>query len=428
MSLHFYAFGEDKEKEESINNYKDLFIPYIDNPPTIEDALRQIFISGGVPEKEVDEYIIDIIKKVNKLLENKERASKIKEKYPNITHEDSVIISTYTREALNSEYSPYKILNRNLASDNREEGLKKVSKYLYILLKTLRKLKKYYPDEEQKYLYRGIKIKVETKIDPYKPKFVPYIRNKIKTFWAFTSTSWLTSTACDFLGDNGYNEEKKLKSGTFFSLYGKIFGYDISLFNTYNEEEILLEPERKFRIENVVPEPNDIVNVTCEILDSPIVLDNLKKISILKQMPFHNNDNLVSMYEIDAEKKEQEKQENKLYHDLTLLIINLQTFISTRFGIKLGHKESVIKCIRPNLKGKFEEEANYLIDFLNKFKNEIGDNYEYFFNIYNNNVEKTIVKIYEILEQINNLVKNKKLTIIIEKLHYLLLVKKMEYS
>ena len=79
MSLHFYAFGEDKEKEESINNYKDLFIPYIDNPPTIEDALRQIFISGGVPEKEVDEYIIDIIKKVNKLLENKERASKIKE-------------------------------------------------------------------------------------------------------------------------------------------------------------------------------------------------------------------------------------------------------------------------------------------------------------------------------------------------------------
>lgn len=78
MSLHFYAFGEDKEKEESINNYKDLFIPYIDNPPTIEDALRQIFISGGVPEKEVDEYIIDIIKKVNKLLENKERASKIK--------------------------------------------------------------------------------------------------------------------------------------------------------------------------------------------------------------------------------------------------------------------------------------------------------------------------------------------------------------
>ena len=52
---------------------------------------------------------IIIIKKVNKLLENKERASKIKEKYSNMTHEDSFIICTYIREALNSENSRYKI-------------------------------------------------------------------------------------------------------------------------------------------------------------------------------------------------------------------------------------------------------------------------------------------------------------------------------
>jgi len=35
----------------------------------------------------------------------------------------------------------------------------------------------------------------------------------------------------------------------------------MSLFNTYNEEEIILEPERKFRIENIIPEPNDIVYI-----------------------------------------------------------------------------------------------------------------------------------------------------------------------
>ena len=63
-------------------------------------------------------------------------------------------------------------------------------------------------------------------------------------------------------------------------MYGKFIEYDISLFNTYKEEEILLEPESKFRIENVIPEYfNDILNVTCEILDSPILLDDLRNVS-----------------------------------------------------------------------------------------------------------------------------------------------------
>ena len=275
MSLHFYCNGEDNEKEESINKYKDIFTDYLDNPPALKEALIQIFISGGVPENELNDYFDHLNKKINKLVEDRE--FKIKENYPNLSKEDSLIFASYTCEAKNYEFSPYRTLNRNLSSNNREEGLKKVSKYLYLLLKALRKLKRYYPDEEQKYLYRGIKVEVNTKIDPFNPKLVPYLRNKQKTFWAFSSTSPLTSTALEFLGDNGYHEEKKLKSGTFFSLYGKIWGYDITIFNIYNEKEILLEPERKFRIENVIPDSNGIINVTCEIIDSPIVLNDLKK-------------------------------------------------------------------------------------------------------------------------------------------------------
>ena len=274
MSLHFYTVGEDDEKEESIDNYKDLFIEYVNNPPSLKEALNQIFISGGVPEKEVNDYIKDITDKIEKII--KDRESKIKEKYPDISHNDSLIISSYTQEAKNSEYSPYRTLNRKLVSDNRKEGLKKVSKYLYILLKALRKLKRYYPSEEQKYLYRGIRFQVNTKIDPYKPKLVPYLVNKQKCFWAFTSTSPLQSTAFTFLDDNGYHNEKISKKGTFFSLYGKVWGYDITLFNSYPEEEILLEPERKFRIENVISDANDIIIATCEIIDSPIVLNDLK--------------------------------------------------------------------------------------------------------------------------------------------------------
>ena len=289
MSLHFYCNGEDNEKEESIDKYMDIFTDFLDNPPSLKEALIQVFIAGGVPEIELNDYVEDLNKKVYKVVEDEEIKIKIKEKYPNISKDDSLIIASYTCEAKNKEFSPYRTLNRNLASDNREEGLKKVSKYLFILLKALRKLKRYYPAEEQKYLYRGIKVMVNTKIDPFNPKLVPYLRNNRKTFWAFSSTSPLTSTAFGVLSDNGYHEEKKLKSGTFFSLYGKIWGYDITIFNRYNEEEILLEPERKFKIEKVIPDPNGIIYITCEILDSPIVLNDLKKRKINCNSNFNNN-------------------------------------------------------------------------------------------------------------------------------------------
>ena len=149
MSLHYFCVGEDNEKEESINNYKDLFLEYIDNPPPLKEALKQIFIAGGVRENEVNDYVNDITTKVNILYEKRKLI--IKEKYPNISFEDSLIICSYTCEAINQEFSPYRTLNRNLASDNRKEGLKKVSKYLYILLMALRRLEKtYHPDEDQK--------------------------------------------------------------------------------------------------------------------------------------------------------------------------------------------------------------------------------------------------------------------------------------
>ena len=40
MSLHFYTEKEDYLKEESINKYVDEFISYIDEPPTLSDALK----------------------------------------------------------------------------------------------------------------------------------------------------------------------------------------------------------------------------------------------------------------------------------------------------------------------------------------------------------------------------------------------------
>ena len=69
-------------------------------------------------------------------------------------------------------------------------------------------------------------------------------------------------------------EEEKMKAGTVFSLGGDIWGYDIELFNYFGEKEILLEPERKFIIDNVLPPLNEIISVTCTILKTPLILSN----------------------------------------------------------------------------------------------------------------------------------------------------------
>ena len=72
MSLHYYCVGEDNEKEESINNYKDLFQDYVDNPPSLDEALKQVFISGGVPEEKLNDYMKDITGKISKFIGDRE--------------------------------------------------------------------------------------------------------------------------------------------------------------------------------------------------------------------------------------------------------------------------------------------------------------------------------------------------------------------
>ena len=71
-----------------------------------------------------------------------------------------------------------------------------------------------------------------------------------------------------------------MKTSTIFSLGGDIWGYDIELFNCFHEKEILLEPERKFIINNVLPPINGIIYITCSILDSPLIIDNNRSIKI----------------------------------------------------------------------------------------------------------------------------------------------------
>ena len=81
-----------------------------------------------------------------------------------------------------------------------EKWIKNISKYLYIFLKSLRKLENYHP-YGSKCLYRYISHKVPLKEDLNNKILVSYKVGNRKTFWAFTSTSFERKTTFTFLKD-----------------------------------------------------------------------------------------------------------------------------------------------------------------------------------------------------------------------------------
>ena len=284
MSLIYYSEEEYKDKEESIDKYKDLFIQYENNMPTLNESLNQLFISAGLNKDNSEDLIKDIINKCKKTIDN--NFEKIKEKYNKIDKNDAYIICSYTCEAKDKRYSPYKILNQNLVEDNRKNGIMNISKYLYIFLKSLRKLTIYYP-KTKKYLYRCLKDNV-LQLKNQSKKWISYEEGNKKTFWGFTSTSPDINTSFEFL--NG----EQIKYGTIFLLGGDIWGYDITLFNYYKEEEILLEPERKYIIDAAYCVNNDVANITCRILKTPLVLDNNNLIeNIYNEININENNNKI---------------------------------------------------------------------------------------------------------------------------------------
>ena len=290
MSLNFYCKEEDNSREESINKYQNLFSNYDKNPPSLKEALNQMFKSSDLNNIKINELTEDLLSRCKEKIDPK--YDEIKGKYNNISKEDAYIICSYTCESEERQYSPYRILNQSLVSDDRQRSVRNVSKYLYIFLKSLRKLPRYYP--KNKYLYRCLTCKVNLSKDPNNEKLVPYIAGNLKTFWGFTSTSPDPKMTYSFLK----NEEKN-KSGTIFTLGGDIWGYNIELFNYYNEKEILLEPERKLKVDSVLPPVNDIINITCTILKTPLIIDNNEfDLNYYNDVEDDININLVNIGEI----------------------------------------------------------------------------------------------------------------------------------
>ena len=164
MSLNFYCEEEENNREESINKYKNLFSNYENKSPSLSEALIQMFASCELESDKVKRLTEDIIGKCKKTIDPD--FNEIKKKYYKIAREDAYIICSYTCESIDRKYSPYRILNQKLVSDDRRNGVRNISKYLYIFLKSLRKMPRYYP--KNGHLYRCLTCKVSLSKDQIK--------------------------------------------------------------------------------------------------------------------------------------------------------------------------------------------------------------------------------------------------------------------
>jgi predicted RNA-binding Zn-ribbon protein involved in translation (DUF1610 family) len=247
-----------------LNNFEYLLKQYSSKTPTIEEALIELFRNGGASPNEAKEIYnhlkIMCDKKIN------DNWDLIKQENKEISKDDAFIVSSYTYEPkhMYREYSPYRLLNTNLVSNDRKSGIINVEKYLFLFLRALRRMKL----SKKPYLYRCISCKVKLENDPNNSKYIPYKVGNEKIFWPFTSTSYDENVSEKFL-DNGKGTKYKIEGDD-------LWGYDITLFNVCNEKEVLLEPERKYVIEEV---KNGIVTeITCKIIGNPKVLEICNKV------------------------------------------------------------------------------------------------------------------------------------------------------
>lgn len=171
------------------------------------------------------------------------------------TETDAIAIAMYTYDFGRRcfENNPYRIINSSIV--NRDfAGLQRASGILYLVMKALRKL----PRVTGRTLYRGVKSGVNLDEDYYR-------EGNIITWPALSSTSPNMKATKAFLAKGSAT---KKATGTLFIIEGG-WGYDIQPFSLFpTESEILLEPERQFKITGVIDSELTVINL--QMLNTPL--------------------------------------------------------------------------------------------------------------------------------------------------------------
>lgn len=249
------------ETVSSIDSIKHMIRNFGKSPPTLEEALRIMEYENSVDLARM------FIERGNEKLRNFKASG--------LTAEDIGVILCYTfewdKKRFSASESPYRKLNSSLSVNRSSTALRKTRSFLYLMLRVLRKLPRFIPEDH--ILYRGIKVCVQTETDPEFPDRLPYAPGNVKTWWAFTSTTESLGVVRKFI---------KRSEGTIFTLSGEVWGYNISIFSDFPEEkEILLEPERRLRVESMSMDKGTVL-VNAKMLISPLVLLEVVKVKPIK--------------------------------------------------------------------------------------------------------------------------------------------------
>lgn len=212
--------------------------------PTIEDALME----AGLTEEQA--------KFIRCACENVSRNVMKKGAVPEgFTEEDAAAIAAYTYDfgPTDFEDNPYRIINKSVAGRDFNR-LQKASGLLYLVMTALRKLPRY----KGVTLYRGVRSDVKLNESRYR-------RGNTVVWMALSSTSPDLEATKAFLSRGSKSKEAR---GTLFIIDGA-WGYDIQPYSLFpTEAEILLEPERQFKVTGVIKAALTVINL--QMLDTPL--------------------------------------------------------------------------------------------------------------------------------------------------------------
>ena len=258
--LLYPAKFDNEEPENSLNRMEGLYPE--DYTTHGEIKLREALRLAGLNEKQASTVMAACYENARRLGEE--------DKLPqNLTVDDAAALAMYTFDFGTDDMynlNPYRIINSAL-NNRTEENMEKAKDILYLVMKALRKLPVVFGRE----LHRGIRVDVSENADRAGGQSRPqYTEGSIITWSAMSSTSPDMTVTKSFL--KGGSKTGKA-AGTLF-IISNGWGYDIQPYSLFpTESEILVEPERQFKVVSIIPAELTIIKL--EMLKTPIILPDI---------------------------------------------------------------------------------------------------------------------------------------------------------
>ena len=232
--------------EKSFDTCYKVYSPGYTRPP-----MKEALIEAGLTEKQADNVSRACINAASFARDD----GKL---FGDFTEEDAAAVAMYTYDfgPEELESNPYRIINKGLVGKNFSD-MQKSSGILYLVMSALRKL----PRVSGVPLYRSVRSDASLDKDRYR-------EGNVVTWPGLTSASPNMNFAKAFLGkaSNG----KKATSTLFVVENG--WGYNIQPYSLFpGETEILLEPERQFKVISVT-QADGINIVKLQMMKTPLVL------------------------------------------------------------------------------------------------------------------------------------------------------------